>query len=153
MDPSQTDLPVKEKSKRNKDFDVYDKEDMLIHLRQTMERIRKNELQQQAQTNQLDFREKLQSTREQRILSKYQEQQRIWNGELHKLISQTNRDVNDSVFYNSQSFRKKIEKVEYQEAVKILEGQQTVNQWYMTLRHQPEHMRVPSEGSCKQKVF
>ncbi|KAM3129467.1 hypothetical protein pb186bvf_018459 [Paramecium bursaria] len=128
------DMQESKSTKRPKDYEIITKYDIIAKSKQAAQRILENERNYKKQLEQMPLAERLLKTKEERILQKFQEQQKIWQDEVAKVSLLSNRQMNDTVISHSNQYRKKVEQNEMNEALKQFEGEATTNMWYMSLR-------------------
>ncbi|CAK66615.1 unnamed protein product (macronuclear) [Paramecium tetraurelia] len=152
-----------EQTKRNKDFDLVSKQDLIKLCRLIESRVNQNkESSDQIVRKQSQQKiEQLKLIQQNKVLNKYECQLKLWNEEISKSINTTNRTSNESIL-NSCScieyilyieFRRKIEQIQLQEALKLTQGEKTINQWYMSLRQSEAKEETIQEDTQHQSVF
>ncbi|CAD8055099.1 unnamed protein product [Paramecium sonneborni] len=144
-----------EQTKRNKDFDIVSKQDLIKICRLIESRIYQNkESDDQLNTKQSQFRvQELKLNQQNKVLNKYECQLKLWNDEISKSVNTTNRNSNESIINSCSQFRRKIEQIQLQEALKQTQGEKTINQWYMSLRQNVNKEETVQENDQHQPVF
>ncbi|CAD8064519.1 unnamed protein product [Paramecium primaurelia] len=143
-----SDQNQEQKQKKQKDYQIVSQQFLLNFVKKTEDRIKmNNEIEEDLKK----LNDKNNLLRQTRALTKFQQQQQIWEQQVEEATRKSKKYDYDSVIRKSTLFREKVEQIEHFQALKQLEGTARAQEWYMTLRDNLGQSRQLSQDEREQK--
>ncbi|CAK73753.1 unnamed protein product (macronuclear) [Paramecium tetraurelia] len=145
-----------QKLKKQKDYQIVSQQFLLDFVKKTEDRIKmNNEIEEDLKR----LNDKNNQLRQTRALTKFQQQQQIWEQQVEEATRKSKKYEYDSVIRKSTCnksefilvFREKVEQIEHFQALKQQEGTARASEWYMTLRDNLGQSRQLSQEEREKK--